>query len=786
MMKKRFNLPSEADMKRVLRFDQTKLPSLPQAAMKLLDASKNETASFKDISKIVETDPGIAVKVLGIVNSAMYGFKRNISTLSDAVVILGLEEIKKLAIGVTIFENMFKKGSNPQFDRLLFWRHSLAVAVLSVELAKKIGLSSPEEAYIAGLLHDIGKIFLDIQGKKKYGDFIQDISNSNELVIEKERDTIGVGHDDIGAYFCSHWKLSEKLVIAVKYHHQQFDHQDFTKEEKLLTSIVSLADFLCWTQGIGSFDFIRPPILSPEVEKVIDLDSIDILKCILEMNKEIEQISKFYHFVFPSVSQLRENLLRANLKLSNANTRYYYGKDPLTDLQDTGRTMEDNSFSSLELEFAKLLVKAKSIKDVLKSIMYQIGRVFQPLHWSILLKEPKTGDLVFSVVVGTNKEKLQGKKIPKGEGIAGHIMATGQSLIIKNVSKEKRFSTRVDRDTGFTTRSIIGTPLKTDDKTFGVIELINRLSDDSFSDKDLELLSSIAGYGAIAIERFYYDQARTNLAAKDSLTGLKNRWSFERAVSNKNTFQKKYGSIFSMLTINIQGLSQINKVKLKAEYDTIFKNIIKILNKTKRHGDNLFRYGENTFILLLSSTYSEDAEKLKRRINKTFSMAVSEKKLPAIAVSIMPYTMGSGESELLKNIVDKIDSKSKEPLNEDMVADIEESLQPLLEQERDKIEKNKTSGKSVSFGGTFICLKTRASGSIRVEKISLVTIGFRILKSHRIKVNDFLDIQFVLDDITKHLIKRQVVIREINGDYFEADFYNPPPYAKNLGFYLIN
>jgi len=152
----------------------------------------------------------------------------------------------------------------------------------------------------------------------------------------------------------------------------------------------------------------------------------------------------------------------------------------------------------------------------------------------------------------------------------------------------------------------------------------------------------------------------------------------------------------------------------------------------------------------------------------------------------MPYTMGSGESELLKNIVDKIDSKSKEPLNEDMVADIEESLQPLLEQERDKIEKNKTSGKSGSFGGTFICLKTRASGSIRVEKISLVTIGFRILKSHRIKVNDFLDIQFVLDDITKHLIKRQVVIREINGDYFEADFYNPPPYAKNLGFYLIN
>ncbi len=786
MMKNRLNLPSKDDMKRVLRFDQKKLPSFPQAAMKLLDASRDGTASLKDISKIVETDPGISVKVLKIVNSALYGLRRKITTLPDAVVILGLDEVKKLAIGMTIFENMFKKGSNQQFDRLLFWRHSLAVAVLSEQIAKEIGLLAPEEAYIAGLLHDIGKIFLDIQGKKNYGDFINDLSISTELVIEKERDFIGLGHDDIGAYFCSLWKLPEKFVIAVKYHHQPFDHQNFTKEEVLLISIVALADFLCWTQGIGSFDFIRPPVLSPEVERTIDLDSIDIIKCILQMNKEMERISEFYHFVFPSVSQLRENLLWANLKLSNATTRYYYRKDPLTDLQDTTNTMEGNSFSNMDLEFAKPLAKANSIKEVLKIIMYQIGRIFQPLHWSILLKEPKTGDMVFSVVVGANKEKLQGTKLPRGEGIAGHIMTTGQSLIIKDVSKEKKFSTRVDRNTGFTTQSIIGTPLKTDDKTFGVIELINRVSDDSFSDKDLELLSSIAEYDAIAIERSYYNQALTNLATRDSLTGLKNKWSFEHTVSNKNVFQKKYGSIFSMLIIKLDGVSQINKVKVQAESDTLYKNITQILSKTKRRGDNLFRYGEDIFIMLLPLTYSEDSKTLKRRINQTFSMAISKEKLPAIAISIMSYTLGSGDSALLKSIVGKILSKSKEPLNKDMITDIEDSLQPLLEQERDKIEKNKTFGKKVSLGGSYIRLKTGASGSIRVEKISLVAIGFRILKSNRIKVNDFLDIQFVLDDITKHLIKRRVAIREINGDYFEADFYNPPPYAKNLGFYLIN
>ncbi|WDP86507.1 MAG: HDOD domain-containing protein [Desulfobacter sp.] len=337
-MKDRLTLPPESDIKKVLRLDQKKLPSFPQVATKLLEASKDETISLESVSKILETDPGISARVLEIVNSAMYGLARKITTLSEAVVLLGLDEIKKLALGMTIFENMFKKDQAGRFDRLLFWRHSLAVAVLSMEIANEIGYDDPEEAYIAGLLHDVGKIFLDIQGKENYGQFIQDLSVTTDLVIEKERSTIGLGHDDVGAYFCLEWKLPEKLILAVKYHHQPFDHLDLSQDEKALISIVAMANFLCWTQGIGSFDFIRPPILAPEIEQIIDPDQVDIIKCILEMNKEVEKISAFYQFAFPSVSQLQENLLWANLKLSKANTRYYYQEDPLAAIQESPST----------------------------------------------------------------------------------------------------------------------------------------------------------------------------------------------------------------------------------------------------------------------------------------------------------------------------------------------------------------------------------------------------------------------------------------------------------------
>ena len=788
-MNSKLNHPSTSDIKKVLKLDIKKLPSFPQVATKLLEVSKDETASLTDLAKIVETDPGISVRVLEIVNSAMYGLGRKITALSEAVVFLGLDEIKKLAIGMTVFEKMFKSGHAKQFDRLLFWRHCLSVAVLSMEIAKETGYSDPEEAYIAGLLHDVGKVLFDIQGRINYGEVIQEISASSDPVIEKERSIIGLGHDDIGAFFCSMWKLPEKLVLAVKYHHQPFEHRDFTREETQLISIVSLANFLCWTQGIGSFDIIRPPILSPEVEKTIKLDSIDIIKCILHMNKEVETISEFYHFVFPSMSQVRENLLWANLKLSKINTKYYYREDPVTQIQDSSIKGESIPFD-IGLELGKPLSKAKSVKEVLDIVMYQVGCIFQPLHWSILLKEPKTGDMVFSVVVGTNKKKLQGVKLPKGEGIAGHIMTTGESVIVEDVATDKRFSLRVDKFTGFKTRSIICSPLKTDDNIFGVIELINRISDDNFTSQDLKILSSIAEYAAIAIERSYYNKALQNIATKDSLTGFKNRWSFERAVSNKDVVLKQYGTIFSMLTVEIDSFQKINETMDRSAGDAILKKLVQALKKTRRPKDDIFRYGEDMFVILLPQTYQDDADLLKQNILSAFSQVISTEEQMPVKINISSHTVSAADFDQLKDLVEKPLSKVRVPIKEDTMVDIEDSLQPLIEQASEQeisdIQKIPSSGKIVSLKGNFVHLKTKNTGYMSVERLSLETIGFKVAKSHSIKVNDFLDIQFTLDGMKKSLVERRIVVREIKENFITADFYNPPPYAKNLGFYLMS
>jgi two-component system, cell cycle response regulator len=787
-MRSRLNIPTEAELNKALRLENNRLPSFPHAAAKLIQASQDDTASLKDFAKILETDPGLSIQVLKIVNSPVYGLNRKITTLSEAVVFLGMDELRKQALSMTLFRQMFENNRSESFDLLFFWRHLLSVAVLSHEIAKAVRYPDPEEAYVAGLLHDVGKIFLILQGRVDYAAFIQALSIDTDVVIEEERRFIGMGHDAVGAWFCDQWKLPEKLTAVARYHHQAFERQDLSDSEKKLISLVSLADFLCWTQGIGSFDFIHPPVLAPEVGEMIELGQAEIIEAIGVMNREMENISAYYDFVFPSAGQLQKNLLLANLALSKANTRYFFQMD----LLPRGKTPDEESSRNreMELEFGKPLARARSVKEVFDIVMYQIGRIFEPLQWSILLKNPKSGDLVFSVVVGEHRRKLQGVKLAQGEGIAGHIMETGQPLVVEDVSKDSRFSDRTDKYTGFQTRSVIGAPLKTGDKIFGVIELINRIGETPFTKKDLVLFSTIAEYAAIAIEQSYYTQALTRLATKDVITDLKNRWSFERLLEKRNDFKIRYGAEFSMLIIRVGGLGRLLQTHGQQVCDNAVKTFARLIDTTKRRNDSLFRYSENIFLLLLPRTCAKEAEITKHRIEKAIQADERKNSLLFSDIHMMSHTLSSEEIEKLIPLVGK--SMPASGKTEDFVSipDISENLQPLLAAETPEAPVqdglSKKFGKAVSLRGHCQYLKSKKNILIKVERISMVSIGFRVVAPVKISPRDYLNIQFILDDQKRSVINRQALVLEVDGNYIYADFHNPPPYDKDLGFYVLS
>ncbi len=449
-----------------------------------------------------------------------------------------------------------------------------------------------------------------------------------------------------------------------------------------------------------------------------------------------------------------------------------------------------NDFSFF-IELGKPLSKAKSIKETFDVIMYQIGDIFQPENWSLLLNDSKTDEMVFTIVVGNNQEDLQGMRLPKGKGIVGHIVSTGESLIVDDVEHDRRFDINVDKQTGFKTKSIIGVPLITGKKIFGVIELINKISGENFTAMELKILSSIAEYAAIAIERSYYNQALQKIAWKDQLTGMNNRNGFDHAVSNRMEALKRYKTPFSILTLDIAEFKDISNYHGHSIGDKILKKMAAILRKIVRKVDKVFRYEADEFIVLMPKTNKEQAAKAKTRFLtqfENFDKPFGDETTCNVRVSV--NTVDTYDQKKLSSIFDK-KVLTKPVKYEESIENLGENIKPLLDQETNEaknvqVEKRKKYGKKVSLQGEFAFFKIQGRGSITVKELSMQRIGFQVSNRHEVRPKDILDVKFTLKDKSRTVIKRRVIADVVKDGFVQGEFYNPPPYDKDLGFFIFS
>ena len=222
------------------------LPTLPHIASQLLQMVYSADCSIPEIGRVIEHDPALAANLLKAVNSPLYGVRHNITNISRALVLLGLREIVNLVSGLMVFKVFRKPESDSLFDRKGFWLHSSACAVLARTIAKSIGASLSGEEFIAGLVHDIGKIVLD---QYFHDDFEQalHIAGSKQISLyEAEMRVFNITHAEVGAWIAKKWHLPAAIVEAIEYHHTpQKAHNP------VLVSIVHTANLLCKVCEIG-------------------------------------------------------------------------------------------------------------------------------------------------------------------------------------------------------------------------------------------------------------------------------------------------------------------------------------------------------------------------------------------------------------------------------------------------------------------------------------------------------------------------------------------------------
>lgn len=223
------------------------LPPLPAVAAKVMGMADDDKTSALDLSQVLSTDQALTAKLIKLSNSAYYGFARRVSTVREAVLVLGFKQVRQVAVGASIMNAWTeKREADDFFDLDLFWGHSVAVAVAAEMLAKKTRTAKPEDAFTAGILHDIGRLVIRRVMPREFRMAVSMAKTRGISLGEAEIRTTGYAHDEVGRALGEKWKFPPHLVDAVACHHDE----TVSPQRDGLSGVVALANRFCLHYGL--------------------------------------------------------------------------------------------------------------------------------------------------------------------------------------------------------------------------------------------------------------------------------------------------------------------------------------------------------------------------------------------------------------------------------------------------------------------------------------------------------------------------------------------------------
>jgi putative nucleotidyltransferase with HDIG domain len=264
------------------------LPTLPMIYFKVNKALQNSDAAIKGVADIIEMDQAMSSKVLHIVNCSFYGFRSKISSINHAVMILGFNTVKNAIVSVSILDVFAIKEKFSGFDVKKFWDHSIAVAVTCKHLAEKSHLAAPEDAFIAGLLHDMGKLIMLQYFKEDFGLIWQKQQKDGLTFYDAERTVLPVDHAQIGGYLARKWLFPNSLIDAISSHHTR----KITSTNAGLSACVILANlFSKYKENeLPLLNYVFPDNINQALNPVIENTG----SFFQETQEEIEMANEFF------------------------------------------------------------------------------------------------------------------------------------------------------------------------------------------------------------------------------------------------------------------------------------------------------------------------------------------------------------------------------------------------------------------------------------------------------------------------------------------------------------
>ena len=255
--------------------------ALPESALNVVRLASHPDADPQAVCEAIKQDPALAAKVLRSVNSSRYGLRHKVGNLQMAISLLGLREVKAIAHGVYMSKMFAPSGSYKTYDRQGLWKHSVGVARMSEEIAKRVGQVDAEQCYYAGLLHDIGLLVIDQSMHRPFCQIIDRVAEGAELCAT-EREVLTFDHTHLGAFVTEQWKMPGVIVAAAQHHHEPNSyHGEFEREVK----IVAIANFFNSRHGVSALGVDSAKFPGDAIFRSIGLSDQDCLALVEAMDE---------------------------------------------------------------------------------------------------------------------------------------------------------------------------------------------------------------------------------------------------------------------------------------------------------------------------------------------------------------------------------------------------------------------------------------------------------------------------------------------------------------------
>jgi HD-like signal output (HDOD) protein len=222
------------------------LPVMPPVAAEIIRKAEDPDTAVKELSELISRDAALAVRVLKIANSSFYAMPREIQTIQQAIMLLGYSTLRSVVVAASMKDVFARFGLA---ERLL-WEHAVAGAVAANRLAREISGMSAEELFLAGLLHDVGRLVMYSQAATQYQEVLKVIYADGGDPVQLERQSFGFDHCEVGRLVLEKWRLPARLVGAIGGHHDP-DAVNGKNGEKPLAAVLQVVDRFCLAQGMG-------------------------------------------------------------------------------------------------------------------------------------------------------------------------------------------------------------------------------------------------------------------------------------------------------------------------------------------------------------------------------------------------------------------------------------------------------------------------------------------------------------------------------------------------------